>query len=297
MTVWPFIEAEKAEHHSVKRACELLEVSRSAYYQQRTHTPSVRKIADAELKARIVTIHAESNGTYGAPRIHRCLRDEGIHVGRKRVARLMVEASLAGRCRRRFVRTTVVDPEATQRLDLICRNFAPGDDLDRRWCGDITYIPTDEGWAFLSTVIDLASRKVVGWELADHLRTGLVAGALEAACRWRRPPKGVVFHSDRGCQYTSYEFAAVAKRLGVTLSVGRTGSCYDNAVAEAFFASLKDELVDRRRWRTIAELRQAVFVYIEGWFNTRRLHSTLGYLSPARYEADIFNRGTDAIAS
>ena len=297
MTVWPFIEAEKAGHHSVNRACALLEVSRSAYYQQRNPAPSAREVADTELKARIAAIHAESKGTYGAPRIHGALRDEGIHVGRKRVARLMVELGLRGRCRRRFVRTTVVDPHATQPIDLIGRDFAPGADLDRRWCGDITYIPTGEGWSYLATVIDLASRKVVGWELADHLRTELVGDALEAACRSRRPPNDVVFHSDRGCQYTSYEFAALAERLGVRLSVGRTGSCYDNAVAEAFFATLKDELVDRRRWPTIAELRQAVFAYIEGWFNTRRLHSTLGYVSPARYEAHIVNRETDAIAS
>jgi putative transposase len=290
VNVWPFIEAEEAEqHHSVKRACELLEVSRAAYYSQRRHVPSRRSLDDAELTERIHAVHAASKGTYGAPRIHAQLRREGVCCAKKRVARLMVQAGLAGRCLRRWRKTTI--PGAEQRaVDLVRRQFGPGVELDRRWCGDITYVRTWEGWAYLATVIDIASRRVVGWALADHLRTDLVADALRMACRQRRPAAGVVFHSDRGCQYTSRDFAALATELGVTLSVGRTGQCWDNSLAESWFATFKTELVDSRPWPSRAGLRSAVFEFIEGWYNIRRLHSSLGYRSPAEYEAAIHRK-------
>jgi transposase InsO family protein len=288
VTVWPFIEAEEAGQHNVQRACALLEVSRSAYYEHRKHQPSPREVSDAELTDRIKTIHETSKGTYGAPRIHRDLRGEGIHVGKKRVARLMVKAGLAGRCPRRWRKTTIADPDAEQKaVDLIRRTFGPDVELDTRWCGDITYIATWEGWAYLATVIDLASRRVVGWALADHMRTDLVEDALRMAVHHRRPAAGVIFHSDRGCQYTSGQFAAAAAELGVVLSVGRKGECWDNAVAESFFATIKRELIDDRAWPTRAGLRTAVFDYIEGWYNPRRRHSSLDYRSPAAYEAAI----------
>jgi putative transposase len=165
--------------------------------------------------------------------------------------------------------------------------FGPDINLDTRWCGDITYIRTWEGWAYLATVIDLASRKVVGWALAEHMRTELVADALRMACFQRRPPAGVIFHSDRGCQYTSHDFAALAAELGVALSIGRKGECWDNAVSESWFATFKNELVHTRSWPTIAGLRPAVFEFIEGWYNTRRLHGSLGCRSPSEYEATI----------
>ncbi|MDQ3898228.1 MAG: IS3 family transposase [Actinomycetota bacterium] len=288
MRLWPFIEVEEAEQRNVKRACELLEVSRAAYYSQRDHVRSRRAVDDAELTKRITAIHASSNKTYGAPRIHAQLRREGICCGRKRVARLMVAAGLAGRCPRRWRRTTIADTTAESRaVDLIKRVFGPDTKLDARWCGDVTYIRTWEGWAYLATVIDLASRRVVGWALADQMRTDLVADALRMACIQRRPRTGVIFHSDRGCQYTSGDFAALAAELGVTLSLGRKGQCWDNAVSESWFASFKGELIDTRPWPTLAGLRPAVFDYIEGWYNTRRLHSSLGYRSPAEYEATI----------
>lgn len=199
MRLWPFIEAEEAGQRSVKRACDLLEVSRAAYYEQRKHVPSRRALDDAELTGRIKQIHAASKGTYGAPRIHAQLRRDGICCAKKRVARLMVRAGLAGRCPRKRRRTTIADPNAQDRaVDLIRRAFGPGVELDRRWCGDITYIPTWEGWAYLATVIDIASRKVVGWALADHMRTDLAADALRMACARRRPPAGVIFYADRG---------------------------------------------------------------------------------------------------
>lgn len=297
MNVWPFIEAEQAEQRNVKRTCELLEVSRAAYYTQRKHEPSRREVSDAELAERIKAIHAESKGTYGAPRIHAALRRQDVACGRKRVARLMVRAGLAGRCPKRFRRTTIADPNLEERaVDLVRRVFGPGVELDRRYCGDITYIATWEGWAYLATVIDLASRRVVGWALADHLRTELVTDALRMAVAQRRPEPGVIFHSDRGCQYTSAEYAGVADQLGVRLSVGRKGECWDNAVAESFFATLKTELVDTRGWPSRAGLRRALFEYIEGWYNTRRLHSSLGYRSPAEYEATIHHESVASAA-
>jgi transposase InsO family protein len=288
VNVWPFVEAEEAQRHSVKRACELLEVSRAAYYDQRSRTPSRRALDDAELTERIKAIHAVAHGTYGAPRIHAQLRREGVCCAKKRVARLMTKAGLTGRCQRKWRKTTIPDPTAEDRaVDLIRREFGPSVELDTRWCGDITYLRTWEGWSYLATVIDIASRRVVGWALADHMRTELVADALKMACARRRPPTGVMFHSDRGCQYTSHDFAALADDLGVTLSVGRKGECWDNAVSESWFATLKGELVDGRPWPTREGLRRAVFEFIEGWYNTRRLHSSLGYVSPAEYEATI----------
>ena len=287
MTVWPFIEAEEEGQHSVQRACELLEVSRAAYYENRKRTPSARELSDAELTAKIREIHATSKGTYGAPRIHGELRNQGVHVGKKRVARLMVVAGLEGRCKKRWRRTTIPDPDAERARDLIQRHFGPCTEIDRRYVGDITYINTWEGWTYLATVIDLASRKVVGWALAEHMRAELVVDALDMAFAHRRPASGVIFHSDRGCQYTSADYAAFARENGVVLSVGRKGECWDNAVAESFFATIKRELIDTRAWPTRSGLRTAIFDYIEGWYNTRRLHSSLGYLSPADYEAKI----------
>ncbi|WCD91007.1 hypothetical protein KPP03845_107436 [Streptomyces xanthophaeus] len=285
MTVDPFIEAEKQAGHSVKRACELMKVSRSAYYTRRNHRPGPRARRDAELTTLISEVHTHSRGTYGAPRIHAALLREGHACGRRRIARLMREAGVAGRHRRRGHRTTVPDPRAATRPDLIGRDFRTGPTaVNTRWCGDITYIDTGQGWLYLATVIDIASRRVVGWATADHLGTSLAADALTNACHQRGPDGPVVFHSDRGSQYTSHAFARLAANLGIRLSVGRTGVCWDNAVAEAFFASLKNELVTQHRWHTHAAARTAIFEYIEGWYNTRRLHSSLGYQSPAEYE-------------
>jgi len=211
----------------------------------------------------------------------------GVACGRRRVRRLMRQAGLEGRCKKRWRKTTVPDPEAERAKDLIQRHFGPCTELDRRYVGDITYIMTWEGWAYLATVIELASRRVVGWALADHMPTELVEDALKMAFLTRRPDKGVIFHSDRGSQYTSLDYGKLARANGVVLSVGMAGECWDNAVAESFFATIKRELIDTRSWPTRTGLRAAVFDYIEGWYNTRRLHSSLGYLSPAEYEATI----------
>ena len=289
-----FLEAEEPGQRRVKRTCELLEVSKAAYYQSLKAVPSPRACADAELAHKIAQVHATSKGTYGSPRVHAELRRLGVSCGRKRVARLMRRHGLAGRCKRRWRTTTVPDKAEQRALDLIQRHFEPSAELDSRYVGDITYIWTWQGFAYLATVIDLASRSVVGWALADHMRTKLVADALHMAFRRRRPKIGAVFHSDRGSQYTSRDYAALARANGVVLSLSATGCAYDNAVAESFFATIKRELVSTRTWRSVAELRRAVFDYIEGWYNTRRLHSSLGYLSPSEWEAAHRNTVTQA---
>ncbi len=294
MNVYPFIEAEQAGKHSVKRACELLEVSRSAYYTR--HTKSTRERVDAQLTTRILEVHAASNGTYGAPRIQAELADAGHRHGRKRIARRMRAAGIAGKSPRRWQATTIADPHAAKRPDLIGRDFTvDATAVDTRWCGDITYISTWEGWLYLATVIDLASRRVVGWAVADHLKTDLVDAALDDALQRRRPAHGLVFHSDRGCQYTSAQHARLATKHHVRLSVGRRGQCWDNAVAESFFATIKTELIHRQAWPTRATAKQAIFEYIEGWYNTRRRHSSLGYRSPAAYETSTIAQPLTAL--
>jgi transposase InsO family protein len=280
---YPFIEAEKACRRNVSRACALLKVSRAAFYQYLAG-PSMRDHADAGLTQQIRAVHEESKGRYGAPRVHAELRRRGRHHGRKRVARLMRAAGLRGKAAKRWKKTTIADPAATARADRIRRDFtADASKVNSRWCGDITYIGTWEGWLYLATVIDIASRRVVGYALADHLRTELVTAALGNALAARGPAPGVIFHSDRGCQYTSAAFASLAGDCGVTLSLGRTGQCWDNALSESFFASIKGELLDNQAWPTRAMARRAIVEYI-AWYNGTRLHSTLGYRSPAEFE-------------
>jgi putative transposase len=228
--------------------------------------------------------------------MHRWLRRQGFRVARKRVARIMRARGWFGVSGRRRVRTTIVDRRATAADDLVARDFNPAAP-DVTWAGDITYIPTGEGWLFLSTVLDLFSRRVIGWGVADHLRTPLVSSALEMAVATRGGTvEGVRFHSDRGCQYTSAEYRQLCERLGVTQSMGATGICFDNAAAEAFFASLKRELVHRRRFATRAEARREIIRWIEGWYNARRLHSSIDYLTPNEKEA-LYERTRDTLES
>jgi transposase InsO family protein len=280
---YPFIEAERAGRRNVARACVLLKVSRAAFYQHLTG-PSRRERDDAELTEQIRAVHEESRGRYGAPRVHAELARRGRRHGRKRIARLMRTSRIRGRAPKRWKKTTIADPAAAARADRIRRDFtADASKVNARWCGDITYIGTWEGWLYLATVIDIASRRVVGYALADHLRTELVSDALANAVAARTPAPGVVFHADRGCQYTSAEFAGLASDYAVTLSHGRTGQCWDNALSESFFASIKGELLDLQAWPTRAMARRAIVEYI-AWYNGTRLHSTLGYRSPAEYE-------------
>jgi transposase InsO family protein len=288
VSVYPFIEAEKVEHRNVTKACELIEVSRSAFYDWVRHQPSRREVSDAELGERIDKIHAKSRGTYGAPRVHAQLRREGMHVARKRVARIMTAHSLAGRCTRRRKRTTIADPDPQAAVDLIKRHFGPGTvECDRVYVGDITYLWTWEGWAYLATVIDLASRRVVGWAIADHMDASLVCDALNMTIAARRPAPGWIFGSDRGSQYTSTEFRVLLKAHHGVQSLSRKGQCWDNAVGESWFATLKEELIHRQSWATIAQVRRAVIAFIEIFYNHQRLHSSLGYLTPVEFEQQI----------
>jgi transposase InsO family protein len=285
VNLYLFIEAEKTQQRTLKRTCELLEVSRAAYYANRADSPSTRQLVDQELTEHIRQAHQRSKGRYGAPRIHAQLRRDGHRHGRKRIARLMRAAGLHGRTPRRFQRTTIADPAAAARADLVRRDFAvDAAAVNTRWCGDITYIPTWEGWLYLATVIDIASRRIVGFAMAEHLRTELACDALTNAIAARDPAPGVIFHADRGCQYTSSDYALLAGDLEVRLSTGRTGQCWDNALAESFFASLKGECLDLQPWPTRAGARRATVDYI-AWYNGTRLHSALGYQTPDEYES------------
>lgn len=274
--------------------CRVLGVSASGYYAWLGRTPSARSKANDELKARIRAIHEKSRGTYGAPRIHAELVAEGCRVGRKRVARLMRELGLAGASRRKGMRTTRRDEAARAAPDLVERAFR-ADAPDRLWVADITYVPTWAGFLYLAVVIDVFSRRVVGWSMANHLRTELVLEALNMAL-WQRRPEGVVHHSDQGSQYTSIAFGKRCREMGVRPSTGSVGDCYDNAMAESFFATLECELIDRRSFRTQAEARIALFEFIEGWYNPHRRHSALGYLSPSAFERVALDAGSFDLA-
>jgi putative transposase len=290
-----FIEAEKA-NFPIQFMCFHLGVSKSGYYAWRDRPLSARRFADAELTERITKVHAESRGTYGAPRIHAELAfDHDVHCGRKRIARLMRAAGLQGIHRRRRQGLTRRDPSAQPSDDLVERNFTP-QAPDRLWVADITQQRCWDGWLYVAVVIDAFSRRIVGWSMADHLRTELVLDALDMAVAHRRPPPGVVHHSDHGCQYTSLAFGRRLRDAGLVASMGSIGDCFDNAVAESFFATLECELLDRRSWPTRRELSSAVFDFIEAFYNRRRRHSALGYLSPADYEANARPPGAVGLA-
>jgi putative transposase len=281
--VFRFVERERAVF-PVTTMCRVLGVSPSGYWAWSHRPPSARARSDAVLSARISQIHERSRGTYGAPRVQAELRfEDDLRVGRKRVARLMRVAQLEGVHRRRFVRTTVRDETKAPAPDLVRRTFsatAP----DRLWVADITYLPTWQGFLYLAAVVDVFSRRIVGWSMAGHLRTSLILDAIDMAITKRRPADGLVHHSDRGTQYTSLAFGRRCREAGIAQSMGSVGDAYDNAMAESFFASLETELIDRSSWRTRADARLAVFDYIEAFYNPRRRHSALGQLSPAEFE-------------
>jgi putative transposase len=263
--------------------CRVLGVSKSGFYAWSERPLSKRSREDIALTAKIHEIHRWSRGVYGAPNIHAELADtHGINVGCKRVARLMRAAGLKGVMPKRFVTTTVHDDAAATTVDLVDRQFkAHGP--NQLWVADITYIPTWSGFLYLAIVLDVWSRKVVGWAMATHLRTELVLEALNTALMQRRPLQ-VVHHSDHGCQYTSYAFGKRCREMNVMPSMGSVGDAFDNAMAESFFATLEKELLDRRRFKTQAEARLAVFEWIEAWYNPHRRHSSLGRISPVNFE-------------
>ena len=278
------IEAEKAQH-PVSLLCSVLGLTRAGYYAWRRRGPSRRTLGDAELSSLIGRVFVESLETYGAPRVHAELREaHGIRVGRKRVARLMRQLELEGVSRRgKRRRTTIPDPAAPPAPDLVGRRFT-ADRPNELWLADITYLPTREGWLFLAVVLDAYSRRIVGWSMRDDLKAELVVDALGMAVTRRKPPAGVVHHSDRGSQYTSLAFGTTLRESGLVASMGRHGDAYDNAACESVISTIKNELIKRRSWTSRDQARLAVFSYIETFYNPRRRHSALGYRSPIEYE-------------
>ena len=269
--------------HPVRSLCRVLQVSPSGYYEWLDRPPCKRAIDDAVLVERIRAIHAESDGTYGRPRVRAELIDQGVHISGKRVARLMRRHAIRGVSRRRgFIVTTRRDERQRPAPDLVKREFT-ADGPNQLWVADMTYVPTWAGFIFLAVVLDVWSRRVVGWAIGEQMTAELVLAALNMALQQRKPA-GVIHHSDQGSQYTSVAFGERCRKMGVRPSMGTVGDAYDNAMAESFFATLECELIDRRSWQTKTEARLALFTYIEGWYNPRRRHSSLGLVSPATYE-------------
>jgi putative transposase len=283
VSAYRLIDAEKASY-PISLLCRVLEVSRSSYYDWQDRPPSKRDRENAALTEKIRQIHNKSRQIYGYPRVHAELRALGVRCSRKRVARLMRKAGLRGCPRGRKKRTTTRrDKHAVSAPDLVKRHFcaiAP----DKLWTADISYVHTQEGFVYLAFILDVYSRKVVGWSMASHLRTELVVDALEMALWRRKPDAGLIHHTDRGTQYTALSFGKRLKEAGIVASMGRTGSALDNAISESFVASLKTELLYRHRFLSREAARTAVFDYIEGFYNRVRRHSSLGYLSPSDYE-------------
>ena len=284
--------AEYADVWRVTTMCRVLEVSRAGYYSWRDRKQSQRAVRDAELTREIRQIHTESEAAYGSPRVHAKLRSRGMACARKRVARLMREDGLKAVIKRRYCVTTDSKHAGAIAPNLLQRRFAPEavGEPDSVWVGDITYIRTYEGFVYLATVIDLYSRRVVGWSMSANRDAGFTVSAMRDAIASRRPAPGLIFHSDRGKQYASSAFLSLLREHGIEPSMSRKGNCYDNAVAESFFGSLKREVINRRRWPTRSAARAAVFTYIEGWYNRRRLHTTLGFRSPEEFEMAAQNQ-------
>jgi putative transposase len=276
------VKAHQAEH-AITRMCAVLGVSTSGYHGWLNRSPSDRELEDRELTARIEEIWIRSDRTYGAPRIHAELADDHhIRIGRKRVARLMRDAGMQGVSRRKWVRTTIRAEKVRPAPDLVERQFTASAP-DQTWVADITFIPTWEGWVYLAAIQDMWSRRIVGWAMAEHMRTELVDSALRMAIQARRP-EAVIHHSDQGTQYTSIAFGMTCHQHDVVPSMGSIGDCYDNAMAESFFATLKTERVHRRSYRTRSEAINDLFTWIEGWYNPHRRHSALNNLSPNTFE-------------
>jgi len=264
--------------------CNLLGVSRSGWYASQARArPTPRELRDDELLTRIRKIHSASRETYGSPRVYRQLLREGFDVGRERVARLMQAAGLHGRVRRRFKKTTDSKHKRPIAENVLNREFEV-ETADSVWCADITYIPTAAGFVYLAAIIDLATKMIVGWSMATHMRTELIENAFTNALSWRTPAKHLVHHSDRGSQYASESYQSLLDQHDVACSMSRAGDCYDNAVMESFFGTYKQEWAHHHRWSGLLDARAATHDYIEVFYNKQRLHSSLGYRTPA--EAD-----------
>ena len=283
------IEQHRSEF-AVKLMCRVLEVTRSGYYAWRKRKPSARATRKERLRMEVRAIHRTRHGRYGSPRVHAELQARGERVSRKQVARLMREEGLKGKKRRRFCTTTNsahTHPVAANVLD---RKFSVAKigGPDRVWVADITYVPTREGWLYLAIILDLASRLVVGWSMGETLESSLAVNALEMAIQRRRPGEGLLHHSDREVQYASHEYRALLEEQEALVSMSRKGNCWDNAVAESWFATLEIELIENADWYTRAEARRAIFEFIEVWYNRQRRHSSLEYLTPAEFDKRLW---------
>ena len=284
--IFRFMQQHKTEF-SISVMCEVLSVSRSGYYAWLKNPESKRKQSNNKLREKIRTIHRDSGEAYGSPRVYQALKEQGETCSENRVARLMREDGLRAKTTRRFKATTNSEHNLPVAPNLLDRNFSP-EAPNQVYAGDITYIWTTEGWLYLAVVIDLFSRSVVGWAMNKQMTRQLVMNALTMAVQRRRPPSGVIFHSDRGSQYASGDFQKLLTKHGMRCSMSRKGNCWDNAPVESFFGSLKQELVFHQKYPTRFHARQSIFEYIERFYNRRRLHSTLGYKSPANFEATYF---------
>jgi putative transposase len=276
----------------VRLMCRVLSVSPSGFYASERRSPCEHVLKDQMLRKEILEAHRKSRRTYGSPRVHRELKANGIAVGEKRVARLMRQGGIKGKQRRRFRVTTDSSHAHPVPPNVLNRQFSPEptEGLNRVWVSDITYVWTNEGWLYLSAILDLCSRSVVGWSMRHTMEKSLTLSALEMALARRRPPPGVLHHSDRGAQYASADYRSMLEQHGMECSMSRKGDCWDNAVAESFFATIKRELIDGSCWRTRDEARAAIFEYIEAWYNRERRHSSLSYVSPAEYEGIILRK-------
>jgi putative transposase len=279
-----FVHAQKA-YFPIAALCRLLGISRQGYYAYATRPPSARTVSDQQLGTQVQQLFEASQERYGSPRMLRALRAGGWTVGKRRVERAMRGLGLTPPMRRRHKVTTQANVTHAVAPNQLARDFT-ATRPNERWVTDITYVWTDEGWSYFAAILDLFSRSVVGWAVGASLSTELPLAALDMAIGRRRPGKGLMHHSDRGCQYTSADYREQLAALGVTVSMSRKGNCWDNAVAESFFATLKKELVHRRSWPNRSTLREALFEYVEVFYNRRRLHSTIGYKTPAQAESD-----------
>lgn len=286
------IQAHRADF-SIALMCRVLGVGRAGFYASRRRAPSARAQRDEQLRARIRVVHGRSRATYGSPRVHAELAAQGERCGRKRVARLMRAEGLRVKVRRRG-RPQTTDSRHPHPVaeNVLARRFSVKEITapNRVWAGDITYVPTREGWLYLAVILDLASRRVVGWSMGRTLEASLAMAALQMAIAARKPSDGLTHHSDRGVQYAAFAYQELLARHQLVPSMSRRANCYDNAVVESFFATLEWELIERSNWATRDEARRAIFEYIECWYNQKRRHSSLGYLSPAEYERQLSSR-------
>jgi transposase InsO family protein len=282
------IQAHRTEF-PISLMCRVLGVSRSGFYAAQQYGPRERDRSDQKLLVEIRSIHRRSKRRYGSPRVHAELKAKGVHCGRKRVERLMREDGLRARKKRRFRATTDSTHAHPIAPNHLARHFEVEavEDVNQVWVADLTYVPTREGWLYLAAVLDLKSRSVVGWAMKDTLEASLATDALTMALWRRRPGRGLMHHSDRGVQYASGDYQEILRAQGITCSMSRKGDCWDNAVAESFFATLEWELIEGSDWHTHEEARRALFDYIEVWYNRQRRHSSLGYRSPAEYEEQL----------